>query len=201
MIGIYVIFVIIFGIIGRLIFIDLKVPNNDQYFGTLSNSIFTVFVALSSSSFPDQVIPGYTDERITILYFFIMITFGSFIFLKLQFVAIFTSFESNRQLYELKNRLLTLQLLHIAFEAMDVHKLGYITFPQINEVLEELYTYYSGFKKSGIPSHRERALLLRALDKNGDGKIYYEDFMIILDLTRIQVNEEVINLILFLLSV
>lgn len=136
------------------------------------------------------------------LYFFFFITFGSFIFLKLQFVAIFASFESSRQIFELKSRLLRIKLLNIAFQTMDVDHKGYLTFPQVNEVLEEIYTFYSGFRKgstgvggagngASTPSNRERTLLLKALDRRGNGRIYQEEFMMILDLARIQVKEEV----------
>jgi hypothetical protein len=202
MISLLVFFIFIAGVLGRYLFINLDIPGNGPYFGSMADSLWTVLVATSSSSFPSQLIPSYTDERWTMLYFFFFITFGSFIFLKLQFVAIFASFESNRQLLELKSRLLRMKLLNIAFQTMDVDHKGYLTFPQVNEVLEEVYGYYSGFRKGSVgrwvgsaggstPSNRERALLLKAMDRQGNGRIYQEEFMMILDLTRIQVSEEV----------
>lgn len=191
MISLFIVFLFVFGTLGRLIFIDRDVPDNEPYFGNLSDSIWTVLVVISSSSVPDQLVPGYTEDRITMIYFALFITLGSFVFMRFLFIAIFASFESNRKLIELQNQIIRIDLLHSAFHTMDIHKIGYLTFPQVNEVLEEFYTYYSGFKKSGSTTNHERALLLRALDRNGNGQIFYDEFLMILDLTRIEVHEEI----------
>jgi hypothetical protein len=192
MISLFFFFIFISGTLGRYIFIDQHIPQNNPYFGSMADSLWTILVAISSSSYPDQIVPSYTDDRAMMIYFFLMITLGSFIFLKLQFVAIFASFESNRQLFELKSSLLRISFLDEAFVVLDsVEQKGYLTYPQVNEVLEELYSYYSGFRKSGVPTSRGRSLLMKAMDRDGNGRIYQEEFMMFLDLTRIQVNEEV----------
>jgi hypothetical protein len=196
MISLLLLFIFIMGTLGRYLFIDQDIPGNNPYFGNMADSLWTILVALSSSSYPNQLVPSYTDNRTNMIYFFLLITTGSFIFLKLQFAAIFASFESNRQLFELKSSLLRIALLDTAFSAMDsVEQRGYLTYPQVNEVLEELYSYYSGFRKSGVPTSRERSLLLKAMDRDGNGRVYQEEFMMILDLTRISVNEEVGDLL------
>jgi hypothetical protein len=56
---------------------------NEIYFGSFQDSVWTLFLAITSTSFPSQMLPSYQDNRDSILFFFSVITVGSFVFLNL----------------------------------------------------------------------------------------------------------------------
>jgi hypothetical protein len=56
-------------------------------------------------------------------------------------------------------------------------------------LLEELYTNYTDFKKSKIPTGAARELLVEILDVDGDGLITADDFLFFLEVTRIRLSQ------------
>lgn len=52
-----------FAVIGPLVFVFDEANHNDhkneKYFGNFGDSYWTVFVAVTSSSWPEQMLPGY----------------------------------------------------------------------------------------------------------------------------------------------
>jgi hypothetical protein len=188
--------VVVGGVVGRTIFreVDLKDAaggDGEKYFGSVGRSMWNVFVAITSSSFPDQIVACYEASRPSMMFFFLAISAGAFLYLNVLQVVVFTSFEFGRNLVNQRRTVATEESLQKAFLALDVHNVGYLTHSQIKDVLDELYENYFAFRKFGVPSVRERTLLIRAMDTNSDGKVYKDTFMLILELSRITVHEEV----------
>lgn len=184
--------VVVGGIVGRTIFSSVDLSNDgSKYFGSTQRSIWHVFVAITSSSFPDQIVAAYDDSRPSIIYFFVVISIGAFLYLNVLQVVVFTSFESGRNRCDQESAAVRKESLERAFNALDVMNLGFVTHSQVNDILDEMYENYYSFRKFGVPSRRERLLLVRAMDSNGDGKVYRNEFMLVLELTRITVVEEV----------
>lgn len=188
--------VVVCGVVGRTIFrpvdlSDVASGDGEKYFGTVQRSMWNVFVAITSSSFPDQIVACYEASRPSMLFFFLAISAGAFLYLNVLQVVVFTSFEFGRNLVSQRRIAITEDCLQKAFIALDVHNVGYLTHNQMKDVLDELYENYFSFRKFRAPSVRERTLLIRAMDANSDGKIYKDTFMLILELSRISVHEEV----------
>lgn len=188
--------VLIGGSVGRTIFrSEGLTPDGDKYFGDIGRSIWSVFVAITSSSFPDQIVASYETSRPSIIYFFAVISIGAILYLNILQIIVFTSFEFGRHCVDKQRAAVREVNLEMAFRALDVLNLGYLVPSQIHDFLDELYTNYFSFRQYGIPSQRERALLMNAMDTNGDGKVSRETFGMILELTRISVAEEVCYII------
>lgn len=85
--------------------------------------------------------------------------------------------------------------LKMAFKVLDVYQRGCLSYTQVFDLLQEVYKSYpefrGGFFQQKIPTSNEIAVLVAALDINGDNFIYEEQFMWILHLTQIVIEEKV----------
>lgn len=169
--------------------------DDDYYFRSFGESTWSVFVAITSSSWPGQVIGPYRSVRETAIYFFAFIVLGAYIILNVVVLVVLVRFqriaerqtdyrESFRKIYLLK-----------AFEALDSYNAkatapvgdAALTSDQMRLLLNELYSEYAIYgKKSYVPSAAAMQLLVDMLDADGDGAVNIGDFMYVLDILRVK---------------
>lgn len=192
----FFIVVMIFAGFGPIIFNIENVATHDddtenfEYFGTFADSIWSVFVAITSSSYPNQVMPSYRKYREVCIYFISFITVGAFGFLNLVVVIVLVEFQKSTQLSHDTQRATRQILLMRAFEVLDEAGKGYLSRRQIKLLLNELYQHYRDFQKAGIPKESAKNILIDILDIDGDGKISLYDFSFFLDVIRIKLSLE-----------
>lgn len=66
-------------------------------------------------------------------------------------------------------------------------------------LINELYAHYSDFRKAGVPSEAKKDVLLKILDMDGDGRISFEDFLYLIDVTRVRMQKETRHIFIQLL--
>jgi hypothetical protein len=171
---------------------DYSSTNDDDstiYFNSFSQSIWSVFVAITSSSWPNQVMPAYHSQREIAIYFMTFITIGSFGLLNLIIVIVFIEFQKSLQSSFDRHKITKEILLIKAFEILDQEKKkGYLEYDEISVLCDEIYQNYSNFTKIGFTKSIVRQLLIEILDIDGDEKISLADFMYFLDVMRIKLT-------------
>lgn len=181
--------VLIFGGFGPFIFHEENSKDDDanaEYFGTFGDSSWSVFVAITSSDYPNQVMPAYSKAREVFLYFFAFICVGAYGFLNIIIIIVLVQFQKATQLHNDYQKASRHILLMRAFEILDQDGKGYLEKGDVKLLLDELYLHYSDFQKAGIPQQSARRILIDILDIDGDGKISVDDFLFFLDVTRIK---------------
>jgi Ca2+-binding EF-hand superfamily protein len=119
-----------------------------------------------------------------------MITTGAFISLNIVFAGVFAIFDFAVYNDKISRQDRSIANIKHAFKVLDVHSVGYLSYSQIKEVLEELYANFYDFSRNGVPSDAEQIILISALDKDGDKRIKLDEFLLIVDLTRIVITTE-----------
>ncbi len=172
-------------------------PNisHSNYFSSFSKSLWTVLTSISTTSLPTQILPYYCDSRLTFIYFFFYLTIGNFFFLNLVLVFVMAEYQNSFQHSQHSKSTLRNANLQMAFHVLDVYQRGYLSYTQVYDLLQEVYRSYpefrGGYWHEKTPSSSEIAVLVAALDINGDNFIYEEQFMWILHLTQIIIEEKV----------
>ena len=160
------------------------------YFDTFQESTWSVFVAITSSNYPNQILPAYRTSREVFVYFVVFISVGAFGVLNLILVIVLVEFQKASQLAADIQRATRHVLLIRAYEVLDPEGVGYIERSQVMLLLDELYQHYSDFKKAGVPKRAARDILVDILDVDGDGVISVQDFLYFLDVTRIKLSQD-----------
>jgi len=166
---------------------------NFVYFGNFGNAVWSVFVAISSSSYPSQVMPGYHSERVSVLFYIAFIVIGAYVVMNVVLVVILIQFQKGNQgQNDVRKAGRTMNLLR-AFDIIDVEKKGYVTCTQLQSLFKELYCNYSDFSKRKMPSIKERNVMIAVLDFKGQGVITADEFIHLLDITRLSVDSTSIS--------
>lgn len=115
----------IFAILGPYIFHLSEQHSDDDYiqqayFDTFSDSIWSIFVAITSSSYPNQIMPEYRQYREFFLYFFGFIFLGQFAMLNLILVVVLVEFNRASQKESDDYKAACNVLLANAFNSLDV---------------------------------------------------------------------------------
>ena len=71
------------------------VIEDDYYFNSFSQSIWSIFVAITSSSWPGQILPSYNSFREVCLFFVSFICLGSYVLLNIIIIGEFHDFISD----------------------------------------------------------------------------------------------------------
>lgn len=193
---VFVLFVLLFAGIGPFIFHLNKANNNNQstveddYFRDFNNSIWSVFVAITASSYPNQIMPSYQEYREVAFYFITFVTLGSFGFLNLIVVIVLVEFQKAGQLSADTQRVERQILLMKAFHIICDKNTNTVDKKRIALLLDELYSNYGDFVRVGIPTNSAKTILIDILDVDGDGQISLSDFLFLLDVIRIKLAVE-----------
>jgi hypothetical protein len=190
----FLLMVVLFAAFGPYL-LNLRTSGEDDdmnqvYFNTFADSSWSVFVAITSSNYPNQILPAYRENREVFLYFFAFISIGAFGMLNLILVLVLVEFQRASQLATDIQRASRQVLLMRAFEVLDPEGVGSISRAQIMLLLDELYLHYADFRKAGVPKGAARDILVDILDVDGDGKITVHDFLFFLDVMRVKVSKE-----------
>jgi hypothetical protein len=164
---------------------------NETYFGTFGEGIWTIFLIITSSSYPSQMIPSYEKNREYFIFFFVAVCIGSFLFLNLILLVIFARFEKGRRLKFRRDEFYRYFNLKLAFEILDKSEVGTLTYEQVQAVLAELYKSFADFRKYGVPSVTKQHILASAMDLDESGSITPYEFNMIIDISRIQLRKQV----------
>ncbi|XP_029916370.1 two pore calcium channel protein 1 isoform X1 [Myripristis murdjan] len=83
-------FMVIFAILGFCLFS----PNTaDPYFNTLENSIVSLFVLLTTANFPDVMMPAYSRNRWSCVFFIVYLSIELYFIMNLLLAVVFDTFN------------------------------------------------------------------------------------------------------------
>ena len=164
--------------------------NPNSYFDTYAESLWSVFVAITSSSYPNQVMPGYRAHREFFFYFFVFIAVGSFGFLNFILINVLVGFNDAIKKMDHDKSQARKVLLYHAFNCLDRDKIGFITKEQILLLFNELFSNYTDFIKDGVPSDSKREILYEIMDIDNDDKISLLDFEFILAVMKLKLKSK-----------
>ncbi|KAL2095381.1 hypothetical protein ACEWY4_010100 [Coilia grayii] len=83
-------FMVIFAILGFFLFSSNQV---DQYFNTLENSIVSLFVLLTTANFPDVMMPAYSRNRWSCVFFIVYLSIELYFIMNLLLAVVFDTFN------------------------------------------------------------------------------------------------------------
>jgi two pore calcium channel protein, plant len=91
MVGFIVIFVAYFSWLGQRIF-DGEVEGT-TYFDTSFDAFWSMFVCLTTSNYPDVMLPAYKQNRLFFFFFFIFLILGLFLFMNMLLAIFYASYQ------------------------------------------------------------------------------------------------------------
>ena len=73
-----VLFWLTFSMIGYSVLYELDIVGSNPYFGSFSQSLWSLFVLQTTCNFPDVMLKSYHDSQWVAIYFFIYNLFGMY---------------------------------------------------------------------------------------------------------------------------
>jgi Na+-transporting methylmalonyl-CoA/oxaloacetate decarboxylase gamma subunit len=213
--------VLVFAGFGPLIFHmhdNASSADDDTYFNSFANASWSVFVAITSSSYPSQIMPSYRKFREVAIYFIAFILLGSFLLLNLIMVVVLVEFQRNAQFaadtLRANRRILLMRAFALLAQpvanpssaspassppvvntadavdsaAVSSSKLLIVPRRRVLKLLDILRDEYGDFARAGIPKGEAQQVLVEMLDVDGDGRISLADFLYLLDVVRIKLD-------------
>ncbi|XP_034025451.1 two pore calcium channel protein 1-like [Thalassophryne amazonica] len=83
-------FMVIFAILGFCLFSPNKA---DPYFSTLENSLVSLFVLLTTANFPDVMMPAYSNNRWSCVFFIVYLSIELYFIMNLLLAVVFDTFN------------------------------------------------------------------------------------------------------------
>ncbi|CAG08550.1 unnamed protein product, partial [Tetraodon nigroviridis] len=83
-------FMVIFAILGFCLFSS---NSSDPYFSTLENSLVSLFVLLTTANFPDVMMPAYSKNRWSCVFFIVYLSIELYFIMNLLLAVVFDTFN------------------------------------------------------------------------------------------------------------
>ncbi|XP_013398841.1 two pore calcium channel protein 1 [Lingula anatina] len=176
--------VLLFALMGLKIFQKRKLKNLDgsPYFEDYWESIWALYVLVTTANDPDIMMPAYDNDNWSALFFVVYLLINLYIFMSILLAVIYNNYKKH-----LKNEVRMAVIskrkkLFQAFEILKVQKDG-------KEVLTEerwsLLMKAISNKRSGA----QIELLLHVLDEDGDNCLLRTEFLNLVDLLNVPLTE------------
>uniref|UniRef100_A0A2K6K8Q4 Voltage-dependent calcium channel protein TPC1 n=1 Tax=Rhinopithecus bieti TaxID=61621 RepID=A0A2K6K8Q4_RHIBE len=158
-------FMIIFAILGFYLFS----PNpSDPYFSSLENSIVSLFVLLTTANFPDVMMPSYSRNPWSCVFFIVYLSIELYFIMNLLLAVVFDTFN------DIEKRKFKSLLLHKRTAIQHAYRL----LVSQRRPAGISYRQFEGLMRFYKPrmSARERYLTFKALNQNNTPLLSLKDF-------------------------
>ena len=166
--------IVTYTALGLLIF-NPNSSEYQQYFGSFGTAVWNMLMVLNGSNWPSPMIPAFNQNSSFCLYFFIYIIIFGWGLLNLITGYIYGFFQEEQMRMSKSNQALLRKSMIRAFRLLDTNQYGILTFPQVDALLQELYTFY--LNAGTVPTTEERLELILLLDSKAEGWITLENFV------------------------
>ncbi|XP_017398754.1 two pore calcium channel protein 1 isoform X2 [Cebus imitator] len=158
-------FMIIFAILGFYLFSSNP---SDPYFSTLENSIVSLFVLLTTANFPDVMMPSYSRNPWSCVFFIVYLSIELYFIMNLLLAVVFDTFN------DIEKRKFKSLLLHKRTAIQHAYRL-LISQRRPTGIS---YRQFEGLMRFYKPrmSARERYLTFKALNQNNTPLLSLKDF-------------------------
>lgn len=115
-----------------------------ENFSTLNDSFFYMFVLLTTSNYPDVMLPSYGQQRRYAAFFILFLIVGLFMFMNLLLAIFYSNYQervedSMDRSKDIRNN----YLIHM-FRKYDTQKKGYIEKDACRSIIEEIHSLANG---------------------------------------------------------
>ncbi|KAM6165126.1 two pore channel protein 1 [Erethizon dorsatum] len=168
-------FMIIFAILGFYLFS----PNpSDPYFSTLENSIVSLFVLLTTANFPDVMMPSYSRNPWSCIFFIVYLSIELYFIMNLLLAVVFDTFN------DIEKRKFKSLLLHKRTAIQHAFRL----LTSQRRPMGISYRQFEGLMRFYKPrmSARERFLTFKALNQSNKPLLSLEDFCDIYEIATLK---------------
>ncbi|XP_028609762.1 two pore calcium channel protein 1 [Grammomys surdaster] len=168
-------FMIIFAILGFYLF---STNPSDPYFNTLENSIVNLFVLLTTANFPDVMMPSYSRNPWSCVFFIVYLSIELYFIMNLLLAVVFDTFNDIE-----KHKFKSL-LLHKRTAIQHAYRL----LVSQRRPAGISYTQFEGLMRFYKPrmSARERFLTFKALNQSNTPLLSLKDFYDIYEVAALQ---------------
>ncbi|XP_061585082.1 two pore channel protein 1 isoform X3 [Cololabis saira] len=158
-------FMVIFSILGFCLF---STNTADPYFNTLENSLVSLFVLLTTANFPDVMMPAYSKNRWSCVFFIVYLSIELYFIMNLLLAVVFDTFNG---VEKMKFKSL---LLHKRSAVDHAFQLLVSRQRPMGVSLKQ----FDGLMRFYRPrmSARDRFLTFKALNTSGDPMLSLQDF-------------------------
>ncbi|XP_078193506.1 two pore channel protein 1 isoform X2 [Callithrix jacchus] len=158
-------FMIIFAILGFYLF---SPDPSDPYFSTLENSIVSLFVLLTTANFPDVMMPSYSRNPWSCVFFIVYLSIELYFIMNLLLAVVFDTFN------DIEKRKFKSLLLHKRTAIQHAYRL----LVSQRRPAGISYRQFEGLMRFYKPrmSARERYLTFKALNQNNTPLLSLKDF-------------------------
>ena len=188
MVGLLTVIVLCLAAFSNIMF-ELNRYENNEYYYSYEESLWSIFVAITSSSYPNQLLPSYQERRNSILFFFVAVVIGSFIFLSLILLVVFSEFKRVGKMFEEVEKTFRQINLKLAFEILDQKGQGYLSYLELDSLLKELYNNFDSFRVPSNSTDIKRRILVAIMDVSNASHIKSEEFNLIVDISHINLQK------------
>ncbi|XP_042818413.1 two pore calcium channel protein 1 isoform X3 [Panthera tigris] len=158
-------FMLIFAILGFYLFSSNP---SDPYFNTLENSIVSLFVLLTTANFPDVMMPSYSRNPWSCVFFIVYLSIELYFIMNLLLAVVFDTFN------DIEKRKFKSLLLHKRTAIQHAYRL----LISQRRPAGISYRQFEGLMRFYRPrmSARERYLTFKALDQSNTSLLSLKDF-------------------------
>lgn len=171
-------FICIYTALGFMIFS----PNSQEarkYFGFYGSSVWNMLMVLNGSNWPDPMMPAFDENRAYFVYFFVYIMIAGWGLLNLLQGFIYVFFKEELLIIQERKTFIRHQHLMQAFRLLDSNKVDYLTYAQIDRLLQVMYASFIFSQTLIPPTPEERYELILELDVQKNNVITISDFLLI----------------------
>ncbi|XP_057688260.1 two pore channel protein 1-like [Corythoichthys intestinalis] len=158
-------FMVIFAILGFCLF---STNSSDPYFNTLENSMVSLFVLLTTANFPDVMMPAYSKNRWSCIFFIVYLSIELYFIMNLLLAVVFDTFNDVEKM---------------KFKSLLLHKRSAVDYAFQLLVSRQRPTgvslkQFDGLMRYYRPrmSARDRFLTYKALNTSGAPMLSLQDF-------------------------
>lgn len=168
-------YVILFGWIGYRLFRGTQ--QGEAYFSSLVESIWSLFILLTTANFPDVMLPAYTLNKGYSLFFITYLIIGLYFLLNLVLAIYYSNYKTRVE--NSLNKFISIRENYLIkeFQRFDIGQKGYLTKHECAKMLKELfYENINSVKKTNVKR------IAKDFSKKCNGKITPEVFFNYFDL-------------------
>ena len=146
-----------------------------QSFSTLPDAFFYMVVLLTTSNYPDVMMPSYSDSRINSIFFITFLVIGLFLLMNLLLAIFYAKYQERADDSIDKSRETRNKFLYELFITFDREGDGYINKKQTYEYMTEIDALVKNQDKKAdqeeLMSNMQFEQLFKVMDTDGSGSI------------------------------
>lgn len=166
------VYMLFWAFLGTVMFYDTQ--EGSASFSTLMESLWTLWICVTTANYPDVMMPAYNRSRFSALYFVVFMVMSFFFLMNLILASVVNTYDDAMENRKKKRKADEDRKLSQAFHMMDQDGEGRIGKDTIMTLFNVLNKDFPEFRQI---SPRDAKLLYAVLDRDGTSSISEEEFL------------------------